>query len=354
MTAARRKPRRRVGRRARWVLLSLLLLFGAYSNWHVHQPAAWQEDMARRLPAFVAAAITGTGDNLAEYTDSLGLTGHDVFIVAPDGFTPAAPPFLGAPPRANPANAAPAPATLVPLEKTGFTIAYSPADRQPYWVAYRLDPVDSLETPPRPPRFNSDPAVNSPRHDDYTGSGYDRGHMAPNFAIASRYGREAQIETFYTSNICPQRPGLNRGPWRDIEHRVAKIYGQRETVWVVIGAIPAAPGAPALENKGGKPTGISIPTAFYHIIATLDGNRLRVCALIVPQDAPLHAHPRRYLASVDEIERLTGLDFFSDLPPGERDLLKLPAASRLWPTGLDGAWAVLKNRVETRALRMPR
>jgi len=345
----KRKPRRRMGRRARLLAPLLLLLFGAGSNWYVHQPAAWQDAMARRLPAFVAAAIEGTGNNIAEYTDNLGLTGRDVSIPVPENFKPGAPPFFGAPPVAV---AAPEP--LVPLRKTGFSIAYAPALRHPYWVAYRLHPVDSLETPPRPARFNADPAVKSPRHDDYTGSGYDRGHMAPNFAIASRFGREAQIETFLTSNISPQRPELNRGPWRDIEHRVAKIYAQRHPVWVVIGAIPPAPGAPLLENKGGKPTGISIPSAFYHILVSDHGGRLRVCAMIVPQDAPIKAHPRRYLASVREIEKLTGLDFFSDLPAEQQDLLELPAATRLWPAGLDDTWSIFKARVETRAYRMPR
>jgi endonuclease G len=310
--------------------------------------------MARRLPAFLAAANEGTGNNLAEYTDSLGLTGHDVYVATPEGFTPAAPPFLGAPPRVHPTNDVPALAALVPLNKTGFSIAYSPTHRHPYWVAYMLNPVDSFDTPPRPSNFKSDPAVKSPRHDDYTGSGYDRGHMAPNLAIASRHGRDAQIQTFLTSNICPQRPALNRGPWRDIEHRVAKIYGQQHPVWVIIGVIPPDPGTPTLENNSGKSTGISIPSAFYSIILSVHGDRLRVCAMIVPQDAPINAHPRQYLSSVREIETLTGLDFFSDLPPGQQELLKLPTATRLWPAGAEGSWAVFKDRIETRAQRMPR
>ena len=73
--------------------------------------------------------------------------------------------------------------------------------------------------------------------------------------------------------------------------------------------------------------------------------------MIFPQDTPRNAHPRRYLASVREIENLTGLDFFADLSPAEQDLLELPTATRLWPTGLDGTWAVLKDRLKTRAKR---
>ena len=348
-----KRKKRRTNKRLRLLLALLLLLFGAYANWHVHQPAAWQARVACHMPAFAVAAIEHTGHNFAEYTDNLGLTGHDVAIATPEHFTPAAPPFIGAPPRVNPASAVPAPSPLVPLNKTGFSIAYAPALKHPYWVAYMLTPVDSFATPPRPSRFTSDPAITTPRHDDYTGSGYDRGHMAPNLAIASRYGPAAQTQTFLMSNICPQRPGLNRGPWRDIEHRIAKIYGQQHPVWVVIGAIPSAPGeAKMLENKNNKPTNIHIPPAFYHIIISDHNGRLRVCAMILPQDAPLHAHPRRYLASVREIENLTGLDFFSDLPQAEQDLLELPVATRLWPSGVGGAWTIFKDRVEMRAQRI--
>ncbi|MDB6175345.1 MAG: nucA [Chthoniobacteraceae bacterium] len=62
---------------------------------------------------------------------------------------------------------------------------------------------------------------------EYTRIGYDRGHMAPNWAVSVSYGREAQIETFYTSNIVPQEPELNRGIWEALERIEANDYARR-------------------------------------------------------------------------------------------------------------------------------
>jgi len=323
--------KKRTRRRFRLPILIAVLLFGVGSNWYVHQPPEWRGDMARKLPSLLVAAIESAGNASAEYTDNLGLTGRDVAIEKSP--VAASTHFYGAPPQANSTNA---PAQLIPLTKTGFSLAYSPAHRHPWWVAYMIAPVDSLATPPRPSRFSIDPAVKSPKHDDYTHSGYDRGHMAPNFAIASRFGAAAQKETFLTSNICPQRPDLNQGPWRDVEHRIAAIYAQRYPVWVIIGPLPPASPSDQIIDAKGKPTGISIPSGFYHIIISDHGGQLRVCAMIFPQNTPRNAHPRRYLASVREIENLTGLNFFADLSPADQDLLELPTATRLWPTGLDG------------------
>jgi len=343
---ARKKRNPRRSRRVKLALLIFMLAVAVGSNWYVHQPPEWRDSMAKKLPSFVVAVIEKAGNASAEYTDNLGFTGHDVFITMPAGIATNAV-FFGAAPRAT-TNAPP---NLARLDKTGFSIAYSPAHRHPWWVAYKVFPVESLATPKRPSQFKVDTAVGSPKHDEYTKSGYDRGHMAPNFAIASRYGEEAQKQTFLTSNICPQRPDNNQGSWRDIEHRIAAIYAQERTVWVIVGALPPAKAGDQIVDAKGRSTGISIPAAFYQIIVSEREGNLRVCALLVPQDAPRHAHPRRYLTSVREIERRTGLDFFNDLPPVEQDLLELPAASRLWPVGRANTWFILKDRLMQRAKR---
>jgi len=342
-----KKRRKSSRRKIRLIIPLIILLFGIASNWYVHQSPEWRGKVDPKLPSFVVAAIESAGNASAEYTDNLGLTGRDVAISK--STTLATTHFYGAPPQAVSTNA---PAKLVTLGKTGFSLAYSPEHRHPWWVAYHIAPVASLKPPPRPTRFSVDTAVNSPKHDEYTHSGYDRGHMAPNFAIASRYGAEAQKQTFLTSNICPQSPALNQGAWRDVEHRVASIYAQRYPVWVLIGPLPPAKATDKIvDSKKGTCTGISIPSGFWHIIISEHDGRLRVLAMIFPQDTPRNAHPRKYLSSVREIEKLTGLDFFSDLPQAEQDLLELPTATRLWSTGVDGTWFILKERLKTRAKR---
>ena len=111
------------------------------------------------------------------------------------------------------------------IENTGFTVGYSELHKTPVWVSYRLFRVDDPVSGERPSRFKVDERTEAKvKHDDYTNSGYDRGHIAPNYAISTRFGRVAQLQTFLMSNICPQLPRLNRQVWKRLEQRVAKTY----------------------------------------------------------------------------------------------------------------------------------
>ena len=70
------------------------------------------------------------------------------------------------------------------ITNTGFTIGYSESYKNPLWVSYRLFPVANPVSPKRPSKFKVDKRTQSKvKHDDYTHTGYDRGHMAPNYAI---------------------------------------------------------------------------------------------------------------------------------------------------------------------------
>ena len=125
------------------------------------------------------------------------------------------------------------------LMNKGYIVGYSERHKDPVWAAYRLFRTDSPYQFRRPSRFAIDERTAARvSHNDYTNSGYDRGHMAPNSAIMSRYGREAQIETFLMSNVCPQQPNLNRGMWEELESREANDYADRfGQVWVIDGPI---------------------------------------------------------------------------------------------------------------------
>src|SRR5690606_27274146 len=82
-----------------------------------------------------------------------------------------------------------------------YLAGYSETLANPLWVAYRVADVNPLPAPAeRPDRFEVDVrTVTRVEPDAYTGSGYDRGHLAPNYAIATRYGEDAQRETFWMS-----------------------------------------------------------------------------------------------------------------------------------------------------------
>jgi endonuclease G len=145
---------------------------------------------------------------------------------------------------------------------------------------------------------------------EYNKSKYDRGHMAPNHAIALHYGKSAQQETFLMSNVIPQRPSLNRGVWKEIEHAISDDYAERlEEVWVFVGPIYD----PKIPDKFLKRTGIEIPDRFYAVVLDELKGRPRAMAFVVPQSVSVNVDPSQFIVSVDEVEKQAGFDFFSGM-----------------------------------------
>lgn len=210
------------------------------------------------------------------------------------------------------------------LTNRTYTVAYDSETMNPAWVAYRLEYGGGGVAPKRPSRFKTDRRVSpSARHGDYTDTGYDRGHMAPSYAIGMMYGNAGQRETFLMSNVIPQTPGLNRGPWRILEENVAKDWALEGPVWVVTGPLYG-------EGTNTLPRGIRVPEASWKVfIQRPDTNGPpRTLAFIVPQRV-LQTDPyTNFVTSVDDVERMTGIDFFSGL---EDDLERIiEAEDDLW------------------------
>ncbi len=125
------------------------------------------------------------------------------------------------------------------LDNIGYVVGYSESRKNPLWAAYRCFGIEDSVTHSRPSRFKVDKRTEAKiSHDDYTDSNYSRGHMAPNLAIDICYGKEAQLETFVMSNVCPQKGSLNGGRWKSLERKIAKKWANElETVWVICGPI---------------------------------------------------------------------------------------------------------------------
>jgi len=185
-----------------------------------------------------------------------------------------------------------------------YAIGYDSYTKTPAWVEYTVDKYTTVHTVPRKGRFASDRRLK--RKDRaytswYRKSGYDRGHMAP--AINFRYSKKAEKKTFIMTNVIPQRPAVNRGIWKSIENRVQK-HG-KSVGGVVVIAGPIFEGTVKLLH--GK---VHIPAACYKIIVSKD--RSKVIAFIIPNvKAPKGYKLKDYAVGVDEIEKRTGIDFFS-------------------------------------------
>ncbi len=212
------------------------------------------------------------------------------------------------------------------LHNRGYVVGYSDSMKNPLWVSYRLFDVPKLKSGKRPSGFKVDARTRAEvHHNDYTNSGYDRGHMAPNYGIATRYGPDAQKETFLMTNVIPQTPEVNRGLWKDLEMLIAKKYGRYfSEVWIITG--------PVFQDPVQKlDSGVKVPSYYYKILVDEQGDELRVLAFLIEADCPPYVRIRKRLVSIDEIETLTGLDFFPDLSDEEQIELETDPAGRLWP-----------------------
>jgi len=213
------------------------------------------------------------------------------------------------------------------LRNRAYVVGYSDRLRSPVWVAYRVGGGKRLAlAAPRPDRFAVDRRLASPvTPQDYSKSGFDRGHLAPNLAIGLWFGEEAQRETFLMSNIVPQRPALNSGAWRAFESRLAINYPARfEEIWVLCG--PVFSREPERLSKGG----VAIPREFFLIVTDRTDGRLRSQTLLIPQSLQSSDEWAQHRHSIDEVELRSGLDLFPNLSDEIEDHFEASVARRVW------------------------
>lgn len=195
----------------------------------------------------------------------------------------------------------------------------------PDWVAWELT---SSETDGPNSRENVgfawDPEVSWPksRREDYSNSGWDKGHMAP--AADMRWSQQAMEECFYLSNICPQDHDLNSGDWANTEslaRRIARKYGK---VWIVCGPVP---GESVKTIGNGK---VRIPDSFFKamLIRKADGTYSAIA--FVMANKPGHHDWAYYVRSVDEVETLIGRDLFPRLPDSVEENVESRVVRRDW------------------------
>jgi endonuclease G len=222
---------------------------------------------------------------------------------------------------------APASENVIVLENKGYVSGYSETRRDPLFVAYRVFDAGNVSVAKRPAKFSVDPRSKAGvDHDDYTGSGYDRGHMAPNHIIAKCYGDAGQLESFLVTNICPQTAVLNQQVWEGLERLEGDVYPlEFGNVWVMDGPIFDANPKTIGVHK------VQVPVAFYKILIENHTGVIRTMQVIMPQDVVSSdkGNLAKFMVSIRDIEAKTGLDFFPDLPQEEQDRLETKK-SEVW------------------------
>lgn len=190
----------------------------------------------------------------------------------------------------------------------GFYLVYNTSTLIPDWTAYELTKEEAEGESPRGRHFTVDPDVNGPQgdNDDYRNSGWDRGHMVP--AGDMKADEQMMRESFYFSNICPQNRNLNGGDWRTLEELCRQYAIQYGRIYIVCGPIIG-------NNIYGRlgPHQIVIPDAFFKVILTIKDGKYEGIGFIMNNEAG-HRKLNAYVKTIDEVEEVTGLDFFHLLP----------------------------------------
>lgn len=193
------------------------------------------------------------------------------------------------------------------IKHNGYNLSYNEAHEQAEWVAYTLSKKDIQRIDRKRPYFIEDPKVKtkSASWRNYKNSGYDRGHLCP--AGDKRYSKEAHDETFYTSNITPQKHDFNAGIWNKLEQKTRYWAKKYKHLYVITGGVLE----PNLKTIGKEK--VSVPKEFYKILLDYTEPEIKAIAFLMP-----HKESKRplydFVVSIDALEQKTGIDFFSDLP----------------------------------------
>lgn len=223
-----------------------------------------------------------------------------------------------------------------------YSIAYSEKHEQACWVAYELTKgkIDSGAFS-RTDDFRADPNVyeGSAALADYRGSGYDRGHLAP--AGDFVYSHTAMSESFYMTNMSPQKPGFNRGIWRNLEVLVRKWAVENEFLYIITGGILTDSLHTIGENE------VAVPLYFYKIILDFTDPGIKAIAFLM-ENSSSSAPLQDFIVSIDSVESLTGIDFFPDLDSQmERELESTLSIQKwTWKTGSNGSTVMVENKIK--------
>lgn len=205
------------------------------------------------------------------------------------------------------------------LERMGYTVSFNPQTNIPNWVAWELNPARLVERESRSDRFVPDPDISPSRAittDEYKGSGWDRGHMCP--AGDNRWHWRAMDESFYMTNICPQNHNLNRGDWKELEE-ACRRWASLEPVYIVCGPILYAK---PKYGYIGKRHQIRVPDAFFKVVLTgISSGTPRAIGFIYKNEAGNYKHDS-YVNTIDDVERITHLDFFPMLPDKVEEVIE--------------------------------
>jgi len=209
------------------------------------------------------------------------------------------------------------------IKHSYFALSYNEKYEQAEWVSYFLRSQNEGIGHYKRPRFINDPKVTteSADTDNYKKSGYDRGHLCA--AADMRFSKTAYDETFYTSNISPQKHNFNGGIWKLLEEKSRYWATKYNGIYVVTGGI-LQKGLPTIGSEK-----VAIPNYFYKILYCNFKGKDKMVAFLMPSvksKDPLY----KFVVSVDSVEKMTGIDFFPQLNDAIEKELESKSDYKAW------------------------
>jgi endonuclease G len=207
------------------------------------------------------------------------------------------------------------------IEYLGYSVSYNKDRKIPNWVSYELLASETDGPYSRKGKnFRQDPSLRLPQAEDndYRNSGWSRGHMAP--AGDFKWSDDAMWDTFYFTNCCPQNQSLNAGQWNTLEQKVrdwAKMFGK---VYVVTGPIIGKNIYGTIGNNR-----VVVPDAFFKAVLANDQT-----IAFVMHNHNNNENMQKCAMSVDDLEALTGIDFFSELDDNFENQVEAIYNLRTW------------------------
>jgi endonuclease G len=208
-------------------------------------------------------------------------------------------------------------------EYEGFTLSFNSDNHTPNWVAWQLLGSETDGAAARSNKFWQDNDIEGcPNTKDYTKSGYDRGHLSP---AADNKSSEARMnDCFVMANMCPQTHSLNDGAWKTLETK-ERLWAQRDSCIIIV----AGPIYTKTDKERIGDIGVRVPSAFYKVIIAPYLPSPRGIGFIYP-NMTSPGNMQNYSMTIDEVERITGLDFFYALPDDLENEIESKASFKEW------------------------
>ena len=200
------------------------------------------------------------------------------------------------------------------IKHEGYTVSYNSEYRIANWVAYELTATEAKsKKTERSNKFVPDPQVkgSTAMNEDYTRSGYDRGHLAP--AGDMKWSAKAMRESFYLSNICPQKPKLNRGIWKDLEEQCRLWALDNGSLLIVTGPVITGDMKRLGKNR------VAIPKAFYKVLCYHTEKGYKGIGFLFENRDYKDNSLKSMAIPIDSVEKVTGIDFFPSIPDDQEN-----------------------------------